>query len=90
MAAPSSQERELQLLDKVELKILAVANKETKLHELLQRYLAPVLLKAASEHVPVRRKVSHQITSAVTCAKSIQVLQMFAMLKTFIQAPEYG
>ncbi|KAI8679379.1 hypothetical protein NCS57_00215900 [Fusarium keratoplasticum] len=72
MAAPSSQERELQLLDKVELKILAVANKETKLHELLQRYLAPVLLKAASEHVPVRRKV----------------LQMFAMLKTFIQAPE--
>lgn len=59
MAAPSSQERELQLLDKVELKILAVANKEAKLHELLQRYLAPVLLKAASEHLPVRRKVSH-------------------------------
>ncbi|KAM0433007.1 hypothetical protein ACHAPT_004712 [Fusarium lateritium] len=72
MATPSSMERELELLDKVELKILAVANKEKKLHELLQRFLAPTLLKAASEHMPVRRKV----------------LQIFAMLKTFIQDPE--
>jgi proteasome component ECM29 len=57
-AAASSKERELQLLDSVELKILNVANKEKKLHELLQRYLPPVLVKAASEHAPVRAKVS--------------------------------
>lgn len=57
MAAPSTQARELQLLDNVELKILGVANKEDKLTQLLQRYLAPVLLKAASEHPAVRTKV---------------------------------
>lgn len=58
MAAPSTAERELQLLEKVEFKILGVANKETKLHDLLQLYLAPVILKAASEHASVRAKVS--------------------------------
>ncbi|KAM5347818.1 hypothetical protein ACJ41O_007642 [Fusarium nematophilum] len=72
MAAPSSQDRELQLLDSVEMKILTVANKEKKLHELLQRYLPPVILKAASEHAPVRAKV----------------VQIFTRLKTFIQPPE--
>ncbi|KAF5018675.1 hypothetical protein F66182_9350 [Fusarium sp. NRRL 66182] len=71
-AAPSSKDRELQLLDSVELKILNVANKEKKLHELLQRYLPPVLLKAASEHAQVRAKV----------------VQIFSRLKTFIQPPE--
>ncbi|KAF4333219.1 proteasome-associated ECM29 like [Fusarium beomiforme] len=70
--AASTQERELQLLDSVELKILNVANKEKKLHELLQRYLPPVILKAASEHGPVRAKV----------------IQIFSKLKTFIQPPE--
>ncbi|KAJ4269798.1 proteasome component M29 [Fusarium torreyae] len=72
MAAPSSKDRELQLLDTVELKILNVANKEKKLHELLQRYLPPVLLKAGSEHAQVRAKV----------------VQIFSRLKTFIQPPE--
>ncbi|KAM0294573.1 hypothetical protein ACHAO9_001007 [Fusarium lateritium] len=72
MAAASSKERELQLLDSVELKILNVANKEKKLHELLQRYLPPVLVKASSEHAPVRAKV----------------VQIFSRLKTFIQPPE--
>ncbi|KAF4456958.1 Proteasome-associated ECM29 like [Fusarium albosuccineum] len=72
MAAPSSKDRELQLLDNVELKILGVANKEKKLHELLQRYLPPVILKASSEHLDVRSKV----------------VQIYARLKTFIQPPE--
>lgn len=72
MATPSSKERELQLLDSVELKILNVANKEKKLHELLQRYLPPVLVKASSEHAQVRAKV----------------VQIFSRLKTFIQPPE--
>lgn len=57
MAAPANKERELSLLGNVELKILGVANKEEKLHQLLQRYLAPVLLKAGSEHPEVRTKV---------------------------------
>ncbi|CAM1511873.1 Fc.00g093860.m01.CDS01 [Cosmosporella sp. VM-42] len=72
MAAPATKERELQLLDNVELKILGVANKEDKLTQLLHRFLAPVLLKAGSEHTAVRTKV----------------VQIFARLKTFIQAPE--
>lgn len=58
MATPSSEKRELQLVESVEFKILAVANKEEKLHQLLQRYLAPVILKAASEHASVRARVS--------------------------------
>jgi proteasome component ECM29 len=61
MAAPSTEERELKLLESVEFKILAVANKETKLHELLQRYLAPVILKAASENQSVRQRVGQHL-----------------------------
>lgn len=58
MAADSAEAREMRLVDNVDSKILAVAVKEEKLHQLLQRYLAPLILKAASEHEPVRRKVS--------------------------------
>jgi proteasome component ECM29 len=58
MAASSTEQRELQLVETVEFKILGVANKEEKLHDLLQRYLAPVILKAASEHASVRSRVS--------------------------------
>ena len=57
MAALSAEQRELQLVDTVEFKILGVANKEDKLKDLLQRYLAPLLLKAGSEHASVREKV---------------------------------
>lgn len=58
--AASTRDRELQLLDNVELRILGVANKEDKLTQILERYLAPVLLKAGSEHPAVRTKVSAQ------------------------------
>ncbi|KAF4126996.1 proteasome component ECM29 [Geosmithia morbida] len=50
MAAAPAEQRELQLVQSVEFKILGVANKEEKLQQLLQRYLAPLALKAASEH----------------------------------------
>ncbi|KAJ6445107.1 proteasome component ECM29 [Purpureocillium lavendulum] len=53
MAASSTEQRELQLVESVEFKILGVANKEDRLHELLQRYLCPLILKAASEHQAV-------------------------------------
>jgi proteasome component ECM29 len=69
MAAPPTEQRELQLVDSVEFKILGVANKEDKLHQLLQRYLAPVILKAASEHASVRSKVrAVTIVYAVHCS----------------------
>ncbi|KAM3429868.1 hypothetical protein MY4824_008011 [Beauveria thailandica] len=72
MAAPSTEQKELQLVETVEFKILGVANKEEKLHELLQRYLAPLILKAASDHASVRGRV----------------IQILARLKTFIQPPQ--
>ncbi|QUC19978.1 uncharacterized protein UV8b_04219 [Ustilaginoidea virens] len=72
MAAPTTEQRELQLVESVEFRILGVANREDKLHPLLQRYLAPFILKAASEHASVRARV----------------IQFLARLKTFIQPPE--
>ena len=51
------EQKELRLVDNVEFKILGVANREDKLQWLLQRYLAPLLLKAGSEHLAVRNKV---------------------------------
>lgn len=57
MAAPSASERELQLLDKIDFRILGVANNETKLTALLGTYLCPIILKVASEHKSVRDKV---------------------------------
>ncbi|ATY60426.1 proteasome component [Cordyceps militaris] len=72
MAAPSTEQKELQLVETVEFKILGVTNKENKLHELLQRYLTPLILKAASDHASVRGRV----------------IQILARLKTFIQPPQ--
>lgn len=57
MAELSTEQRELRLVESVEFKILGVANKEEKLHQLLQRYLAPLILKAASDHASVRSRV---------------------------------
>ncbi|UKZ92924.1 uncharacterized protein TrAFT101_007856 [Trichoderma asperellum] len=70
-AAPSPEQRELQLVDNVEFKILAVANVEDKLCDLLGRYLAPIILKADSSHASVR----------------VKVIQLLARLRTFIQPP---
>lgn len=54
----STEKKELELVDRVDFKILAVANNEQKLQALLKIYLAPLLLKAGSEHASVRNKVS--------------------------------
>lgn len=53
----------MQLVESVEFKILGVANKEEKLHQLLQRFLAPLILKAASEHASVRSRVCIPVLS---------------------------
>jgi len=54
MATPEA--RELSLINKVELRI-ALADSDLKLEAVLKTYLAPLLLKLASEHVGVRNKV---------------------------------
>lgn len=57
MAAPVDAKRELDLIEKVEWRILSASSDEQKLQGLLKVYLAPLLLKAGSEHVAVRNKV---------------------------------
>lgn len=69
--ADSPEKRELDLVDKVDFRILEVANNEGKLEALLSRYLAPLILKAGSEHASVRNKV-------------VEVLRR---VSTFVQPP---
>ncbi|KAF2422587.1 ARM repeat-containing protein [Tothia fuscella] len=54
--AGSTEERELALINKVEMRI-ALASTNDKLAGLLKTYLAPLLLKLASEHASVRNKI---------------------------------
>ena len=64
----STEAKELELLGKVEFRI-ALADSDSKLETLLKTYLAPVLLKLASEHLSVRNKVrqgSQELVSAST------------------------
>ncbi|CAN8099751.1 unnamed protein product [Discula destructiva] len=70
--ASSTEQRELDLVDKVNLRILTVANDGAKLTALLKVYLPPLLLKAGSEHLSVRNKVLH----------------IASHLKTFIASPD--
>ncbi|KJR86011.1 proteasome component ECM29 [Sporothrix schenckii 1099-18] len=58
MAEPTSEQRELSLVEKVDFRILNVANNEQKLQDLLSKFLVPLLLKGASEHASVRAKVA--------------------------------
>jgi len=53
----STEQRELELVEKVDFRILGVSNNEDRLQPLLQAYLPPLLLKAGSEHASVRNKV---------------------------------
>ena len=56
MAELISEQRELDLVNKLELRI-ALADSEKKLEGLLNTFLAPLLLKLNSEHQSVRTKV---------------------------------
>jgi len=55
-SAESLEVKELSLVGKVELRI-ALADSDAKLELILKTFLAPLLLKLASEHVSVRNKV---------------------------------
>lgn len=68
----STEQRELELVDKVNLRILNVANDAPKLTQLLKPYLPALLLKAGSEHASVRSKV------VTICQR----------LKVFIKSPD--
>jgi proteasome component ECM29 len=69
--ATDAEKRGLDLVDRVEFRLLEAANNEEKLQQLLSRYLVPLLLKAASEHASVR----------------VKVIQICQRLKTFIKPP---
>jgi proteasome component ECM29 len=51
-----AEAKELNLVGKVELKI-ALTDSDSKLEAILKIYLAPLLLKLASEYVGIRNKV---------------------------------
>lgn len=79
----SPEARELSLVGKVEFRI-AMADSDEKLQSLLQTYLAPLLLKLASDSVAVRNKVISvcQHVNTRVKAPSIQ-LPVAALLKQF-------
>ena len=56
MAQQPSEQRELDLIGKVELRI-ALVETQSKLESTLQTYLPPLLLKLASPYLTVRNKV---------------------------------
>ncbi|EPE06844.1 proteasome component [Ophiostoma piceae UAMH 11346] len=58
MATPPTEQRELELVEKVDFRILNVANNEKKLQDLLAKFLVPLLLKGSSEYASVRAKVA--------------------------------
>lgn len=61
-SSPNAAEaRELALVGKVEMRI-ALTDTDAKLEAILKTYLAPLLLKLASENVAVRNKVSSSHT----------------------------
>nr|POE63451.1 proteasome component ecm29 [Quercus suber] len=83
MATQSPEQRELALIGKLEMRI-ALADSDAKLEATLKTYLAPLLLKMASEHVSVRNKVVSvcQHISTRTKPQSIQ-LPVAALVKQF-------
>lgn len=82
-AAQSPEQRELSLIGKLEMRI-ALADSDTKLEATLNTYLAPLLLKLASEHQSVRNKVISvcQHVNTRTKPQSIQ-LPVAALIKQF-------
>ena len=82
-AAQPPEQRELSLVGKVEMRI-ALADTDTKLESTLKTYLAPLLLKLASEHKSVSNKVISVCQHVNTRVKpqSIQ-LPIAALVKQF-------
>lgn len=82
-ATQTPEQRELSLVGKVEMRI-ALADSDSKLETTLKTYLAPLILKLASEHQAVRNKVISvcQHVNTRTKPNSIQ-LPVAALVKQF-------
>ncbi|KXT06290.1 hypothetical protein AC578_9131 [Pseudocercospora eumusae] len=80
---PSPEQRELTLVGKVEMRI-ALTDTDSKLESILKTYLAPLLLKLASPHESVRKKVITicQHVNTRVQPQSIQ-LPVAALIKQF-------
>ncbi|KAK6430703.1 proteasome component M29 [Oleoguttula sp. CCFEE 5521] len=79
----SAEHRELALIGKVELRI-ALTDSDAKLESTLKTYLAPLLLKLASEHQSVRTKVMSICQHVNTRVKPDSVqLPVAALIKQF-------
>ena len=79
----SPEQRELSLVGKVEMRI-ALADSDSKLESTLKTYLAPLLLKLASEHQSVRNKVITVCQHVNTRVKPQSVqLPVTALVKQF-------
>ncbi|EME39141.1 hypothetical protein DOTSEDRAFT_66216 [Dothistroma septosporum NZE10] len=83
MCDSSAEQRELALVGKVEMRI-ALTDTDTKLEAMLKTYLAPLLLKLASEHQSVRTRVIAicQHVNTRIAPQSIQ-LPVAALIKQF-------
>ncbi|KAI9655639.1 MAG: proteasome component M29 [Alyxoria varia] len=80
---PSAEDRELELINKLEFRI-ALADSDEKLQSILDKFLCPLLLKLASEHTSVRNKtiaVCQQVNKRIAPG-SIR-LPLHALLKQF-------
>ncbi|KAF2206012.1 ARM repeat-containing protein [Delitschia confertaspora ATCC 74209] len=85
---PTPEARELSLVGKLEMRI-ALADSDKKLQDLLKTYLAPLLLKLASEHVAVRNKVISVCQHINTRIKPQEIkLPVTALLKQFKENPD--
>ncbi|KAF2405383.1 ARM repeat-containing protein [Trichodelitschia bisporula] len=89
MASEPKEEAELNLIGNVEYKI-AVANTDTKLTALLDKFLAPLLLKLNSPHFAVRSKVlavcQHITVRAQSPDVKLPVAKLWVQFKAHPQA----
>ncbi|KAJ4407854.1 proteasome component M29 [Neurospora sp. IMI 360204] len=88
MATSSTEQRELDLVEKVDFRILAVANNEEKLQQLLKTFLPPLLLKAGSDYASVRNKVVQVCQRLTTFIKQPSIVLPVAALLDQYKATE--
>ena len=86
---PSAEDRELELINKLEFRI-ALADSDEKIETILDKFLCALLLKLASEHISVRNKtiaVCQQVNKRI--APSSIRLPLLALLKQFKENESY-
>lgn len=82
----STEARELELVNKVELKI--ALSQDEKLQAVLTTYLPPLLLKLASEHQSVRNKVSKAMNLIMLRLTVYQVISTCQHIKVRLSGNE--